>query len=216
MRRLLCFAVLASLLVPRAARAGDPYVLVHIASPEKVTLERYVEPPDMPWAADWQFVCTSPCDARVPRESTYRINGDGVRASRKFVLAHEGADRVTLTVDPAHTSSVVGGVLGIVGGSVLSLGGMIYVVVAGLSGMFCGVNDPCPERKSAAPGVVMIIGGAVLVVASALSIHASHTNVDGSRDPLPRDAWLRAPEARGPGWSAPKPTILAPVLTLRF
>jgi hypothetical protein len=153
--------ILATAATARADEPASARVRVHVNTPEPVVLERRDE------GTPWQDVCTSPCDADVPLEGRYRINGDGVHKSRTFHLEPSANGQVTLDVDPGASFGHTAGVIMIIGGIPATAVGAI-VLVAGL----------LPQGGDlAGAGALMFFGGAAITVGGAVLIGSNRTSV---------------------------------------
>jgi len=158
-------------------------VTVHIEGGD-VTLEQV----GGPWAA----VCSTPCDRPLPLGASYRIAGDGVRASRSFMLGGQNGDRVVLDVDTASKGGRTGGIVLVsLGGLSFLIGGLTLLVVA-------AANATSTSTGSAEViGWTMFGGGAAGVLAGILLITGnSSTKVTQSMEPR-KVSWL-------PGFNAKK------------
>jgi hypothetical protein len=116
--------------------ATRPMVVVHLDSPQPVTLEGRSGDDD-----DWEVMCTAPCDRPVPTTFVYRITGSGVRTSRTFHV--DAGSRVTLQVDPSSSAGHAGAIVITVVGSV----GLVPIAVVTallLGGWLGGAIFVCP------------------------------------------------------------------------
>lgn len=194
---------------PAPVAATHPMVMVHIDSPETVSLEAQT-------GNDWRVVCESPCDRALSGDQTYRVNGSGLRASNAFQLDKGG--RVSLAVDPASSASHVGAIVVTVIGTLgLAPGlGLTAVLVAGeMMGaiLICPIAaafESVPSQQSAEYGNCLgfigtyfgqgyaqpyvwgpALGGAVLIVAGVGWLaETKHPTVV---TPTSAAAWLRLP-----------------------
>jgi len=136
-------------------------VVVHLDSPQSVDLERATGDKRNPF----YVVCTSPCDEALPADGEYRISGDSVRFSRRFVLP-DGASRDVIAVRPASSAAFqIGIALISLGG--LSLGiGLLVTVANGLADDPDGgsSNGQSVGLAVAAGGLAAAIGGIVVAV----------------------------------------------------
>jgi hypothetical protein len=165
-----------------AARAQTPVpaVTVHIDTSEHaVQLEGH---PDENY--DWMKMCDAPCDAKVPRDWEYRIVGEGLRASSRFVLRAAAGDRVVLTLHPASEGARVGGqVLVVVGSLVGFIGAYVFEM-----GVLLETGGIGPYRGDGGgllgAGSVIVLGAVAAIFGGAMMIgDSSHSRVDVVRPP---------------------------------
>ncbi len=108
-------------------------VWVHIEGGDGVDLESIITnaaPAGKRVSNGWATMCTAPCDQEVPLAGSYRLAGDGIRASRTFKLAGKAGDKVYIQADPASRGGFVGGIVLIsVGAPVLVIGAFVELVV---------------------------------------------------------------------------------------
>lgn len=163
MRTSLLLAGLLSLSLPSVAWAEDasPAAAVPAPPPETaafvqlggdpVDLEQQVGP------KEWRPICSTPCNATVFGQGTYRVSGDGIRASKPFVLARpEG--RNALWVDGASSVARAGS-LGLIGGGAAAVGVGVFLVFAGAFG---GSKDlAIGGVATAGAGLVALVAGVV-------------------------------------------------------
>jgi hypothetical protein len=201
----LCISFVAVVAPSRAFadEAADPTVLLHVDSPRAVAVER---------ADDGAFVCTSPCNTRVPATTRYRIAGS--RASEPFILDAR-QPRASIAVDPATKRSYLVG-LGAFGlGSAVAIAGGIILGVAAAS------SEPIPAdgattntdfTDAVTAGTVMVITGiAGAIWGGGTAIANAKTRVTG--DVVgPAPARGLAPSPRTQAAVAPPPFIMIPIL----
>lgn len=121
-----------------AAPAEVGMVWVHIEGGDGVDLESIITnaaPAGKRVKNGWATMCTAPCDQQVPLAGSYRLAGDGIRASRTFKLAGKAGDKVYIQADPASRGGFVGGIVLIsIGAPVLVIGSLVELVVAAING----------------------------------------------------------------------------------
>ncbi|WP_394837179.1 hypothetical protein LVJ94_09755 [Pendulispora rubella] len=134
----------------------------------------------------WVAVCSTPCDRALPIGPSYRIVGDGVRASRAFMLGGQNGDRVVLDVDTASKGGFAGGIVLISLGSLFFvIGGFTLLVVA-----LANAANTGNTGSAEAVGWTMFGGGAVGVLTGVLLMTSnSSTKVTQSLEPR-KVSWL--------------------------
>jgi len=108
-------------------------------------------------------LCRAPCNARIPGDRRYVIDGPGIIPSEPFELPSSGALR--LVVDPGSMSlRHAGRELELLGGVVTVFGGGVLLA------------DPrAADHQALALGLV--IGGATAMIAGVLLVAHTHTSV---------------------------------------
>jgi hypothetical protein len=147
---------------------------------------------------NYKFVCAAPCDIAVDLDKTYRIVGDGVRATGEFRLNAQNGQRVLIDVD---TSSKGGFVWGIVIVSISPVVAVIGLVVYAVSSSDL-VNSSSGQRTGAIIGIGGLAGIAIgiVLIATSSSSKASQSLQPQQPQPTPqREA------AFGEGWRLPAP-----------
>jgi hypothetical protein len=178
---------------PPVAPAGPGAVLVHIDSPQEVSLMRKE-------GKAWSLACSAPCDAMLSTGDTYRIQGSGVASSAEFRLSGSPGSRVVLHVDPASSGTKAGGWI------IFGLGTAVFVV--GLGVMLVGALYNTTNRIGgsssskvdgdalvATGGIMTGVGLAGLVGGLVMAITAK-TRADQEVQPRAAsvdDRWLRSP-----------------------
>jgi len=144
----------------RVALAAPGMVVVHLASPNAMSLERRADP-----SAPWEHACVSPCDAPVPVDGEYRVVGTGARASEPFNLDSSKArvGKLDLEVEPAsrakYTAGAMIGGVGIAG----AVAGVIVMAASSESAPVQGPDVQMVEKghqDQMSVGMVMAIVGA--------------------------------------------------------
>ena len=138
-------------------------------------------------------VCFAPCDKMLDSGSLYVIEGDGVRATTRFVLPDD-RDSVTLDVQAGSTARVAGGAI-LLGAGLLSayIGALVWS--AGSVNNADGFNTPGQGDSAVSVGRTMVVvglGGAALGLYLALSSHTTVNSSTGStftRDTTRPRAW---------------------------
>src|SRR4029077_17858812 len=151
------FATLTSTMARAQSASSDlvpPHsVFVHVDSPEPVELQGDTGEKRPPFFT----ICVSPCDTVVPADGKYRVSGDLVRPSRRFVLP-EGAVHDTIVVRPASSLAFGGGII-------LTAVGVAAVALGALGFVFSAFSDsPDGSDNQAGRNVaigLMLGGGAV-------------------------------------------------------
>jgi hypothetical protein len=221
---------------PPPGRAGKAWV--HIESSHDLVLEG--RSPSS--AHSWAPVCTSPCDSEVPLDYSYRIAGEGIRASHDFTIEASPGQRVVLNVKTASKGGFVGGIVLVSISPVVILIGLVVVAVGAAQndlsttcsgtgvGFNCNANANAGSGTETAGWVTTLIGVAGAVIGGVLIGINSRTSISeevippvappvGSLDhPRREDAWLRAPIWHEPSSverSIP-PAQVAPLFTHSF
>ena len=172
----------ALLMTPTTARAqsapsdwAPPHsVFVHVDTPEPVELQGETDEKRRPFST----ICVSPCDTVVPAVGQYRISGDGIRPSRRFVLP-EGAIHDTMVVSPKSSLAFGAGiVLTVVGAAALGLGAL-GLIFSRFDDSPDGSNDQ--TGRNVAIGL-MLGGGAVAGGGAALIVLNASTKVFQTSD----------------------------------
>ena len=114
----------APVLTPEQAKAAAVearIVVVHLASKERMRLDRRADP-----SSPWVEVCWTPCDTRTWADATYRVVGEGLMPSAPFALPAAQGGRVDLEVHPGSQMKRGLGIGLLIGGLVLtSAGGIV-------------------------------------------------------------------------------------------
>ena len=123
---------------------------VHVDSPEPVELQGESGEKRTPFFT----ICVSPCDTVVPAAGKYRVSGDLMRPSGRFVLP-EGAVHDTIVVRPASSLAFAGGiVLTVIGGAAAVLGALGFVLSP--------LGEGAPDRSARNAEIGLMIGGAAV------------------------------------------------------
>ena len=110
---------------PATATAAAPgTVVVHINSDTPVTLQKRANE-----SANWETVCTSPCDTAAPVDAQYQVMGDGVNASKPFML-NSTKGKVVLDVSPGTQQKAKVGMYFLIGGAAFAVAGLITVLAS--------------------------------------------------------------------------------------
>jgi hypothetical protein len=127
-------------------------------------------------------VCFAPCDKMLESNSLYIIQGDGVRATSRFMLPDD-RESVTLDVQAGSTARVAGGAI-LLGAGLLSayIGALVWSAGSiGNSPEFSGTTTTTrPNDSAVSVGRTMVVvglGGAAVGLYLAMS---SHTTVNSS------------------------------------
>jgi hypothetical protein len=146
-------------------RVGSPVasVWVHLDGAPDARLEA-----DTGANGDWVEVCATPCDQFISAGRSYRIAGDGIKASRDFELRAPAGGRERIRVGPASKKWFgVGLVLTGAGIVVSSLGGAILYLryaFAALAGVPSADVDPTPGLALVGIGVALAAPGLALLL----------------------------------------------------
>jgi hypothetical protein len=138
-------------------------------------------------------VCFAPCDKMLETNSLYIIEGDGVRATTRFMLPDD-RDSVTLDVQAGSTARIAGGAI-LLGAGLVSayIGALVWS--AGSVSNSNGFNSPGEGDSAVSVGRTMVVvglGGAALGLYLALSSHTTVNSSTGStftRDTTRPRAW---------------------------
>jgi hypothetical protein len=162
------------------AASTDGTVMVHINSDRPVTLQRRSGE-----SGAWETVCSSPCDQRAPVGDQYQVTGEGVNASKPFML---NASKGTVNLDVGvgdKKGETTGTVLLVVGG-VLVVAGVIVMIAAGsTSGGLSGQGNDSGTTHLGntnaffAGGALVFAGLAAGIYGGATMINSAHSNVEG-------------------------------------
>ena len=231
-------SVLVAMVLPvvgfsASARAQDaqhePSIVVHIDSDRPVALfrEEPVTAEQTPSWVDvetsdaraynrvpkkvmhWVRVCDAPCDREMPIHASYRVDGEGIRATRLLRLAGRPGERVIITVDPASSSAFATGVV-VSGIGVAGLVAGFALLLTELGDNLVGNHDP--QRVSAA-AACFGGGGLVGLVGLGLAFGNGHSSATLSVPGVPAAAPPPSPEPkaasvpdralRGSAWMVP-------------
>jgi hypothetical protein len=162
-------------------------VWVHVESQVPVALQQRAP-------RGWQTVCTAPCDAWMPRDGSYRLDGPGARPTSAISLQDMGtcADVRFSAASPAWFATGVA--LTVLGSGALVAGAYLYFV-----GAINVVNGGGSGAENAGLATLALGAGALAfgIVATAKNFH-SDLLVTGERG-SEREAgatWLRAASFR--------------------
>ena len=193
---------------PATAPSAEGTVEVHINAPSKINLERRS-------AADapWEFVCESPCDARVPATDQYRVVGANLNDSAPFYLDAAKGDKLTIGVAPGEKNKEKIGLYVLIGGAVFFVTGII-VIAAGQPNRWDSDGTLSGSRANALAGgiTLMTLGVAGAVFGGAWMWGNAHSRVGGdtvkpspARGSLPpaSTAGLRTPDLAPAAFTIP-------------
>jgi hypothetical protein len=102
----------------------------------------------------WKKVCTAPCGIPIGEEGIYRVNGEGVRATKPFRLDGLGGGPFQLKLRLGPAGMYPGGIASIVLGVLSSLGG-VGLFIAG------GLGSPMAPMAGAPPSYLTDYQGAL-------------------------------------------------------
>jgi hypothetical protein len=186
----------ATLVSPGVAFAQASDIRVHVDSPSPVELQQQATR-----HAEWQTVCSSPCDSPVRAGTRTRVIGDGLRPSGVFVLPDTGGS-FTLTVRPTPNGSLVGAIVLTSAGAVAMAVG---VTVALLTLATSGGDITGASRDRLTGGYTMLGLGALGVLVGVLWIAGTvHSSVQMSSATLTGNG-VAAPSLPLGGWREPGP-----------
>ena len=204
---------------PNAMPAPLGTVNVHIDSDNPVELQTHADPDQSEGFSGWRTVCFSPCDRDVPLGQTYRVVGEGTRASHGFRLNAQPGQRLLLDVTPRSGGMFALGIVAtVIGGVALPIG--LLVLLAGAvenATTRDGGSTVAAGWTITGLGVAGIVGGILLIV------NNSKTKVD--QEAFTGTDSGRAPEARLPVWrdtgsdarrGEPKALAAVPILSGSF
>lgn len=195
--------------------AGAGQALVHIETDKPLQVEAHGV------GREWRFACEAPCDIALDLDKSYRIVGDGVRASPTFRIAAAPGGRVVLDVATASKAGLVGGiVLASLGGPVMLVGG----IVVAMSSITGSANANRTGWIVFGVGAGSLVGGIILIVANGRThVVQSNGNMLARRDGARADGFVRTPpwndarlDAKGPTAKEAAPTVLVPIYSGSF
>jgi hypothetical protein len=139
---------------------------------EAATLQR-LEP-----AGTWFDVCRTPCAGVVAARGVYRVSGEGLRDSEPFTLTGRGqAVAIRTTRVGTRSSSVLGGILAIGGGSAAYVG----LILLGTHASTGAGHDPPEEddwEGAGETGAVMLLGGTAAAIVGLVTLLRNKTDVE--------------------------------------
>jgi hypothetical protein len=126
-------------------------------------------------------VCFSPCDKMLDTSSTYIIQGEGIRATSRFMLPDD-RDSVRLDVQSGSTSRVAGGAVLMGAGLITAYAGLFVLAATAVSNTASdlGTTTGQPQHHSPVLGEVMILGGLAAGVVGLYLVASTHTTVSSS------------------------------------
>ena len=152
--------------IERGARAAAPppvaapsvrTVTVHIDSERAARLEVRAAN-----GSSWIPLCNAPCDAAVPLVATYRITGDGMRATPPFGLDGAPGGSVAIEIEPASKAGFVGGIVLISASPIVSIVGLFVLVAQSTehssSGSTAGIALSLGGLVGVGAGVFLLVG----------------------------------------------------------
>jgi hypothetical protein len=181
-------------------------VVVHIDSPEPVELRRLTGDKRNPF----YVVCTSPCDEAIPTDAEYRISGDSVRSSRRFVLP-EHALRDVIVVKPASSMVFQVGIVLISVGTLSSAIGLLVTLASAFA-----ENPDGASSDGRTVGLALVGGGLAAAISGiVVAVVNGKTNVRQTGEATSRvvappvfpasacSAALRRDGIEAPMWNVP-------------
>jgi hypothetical protein len=162
------------------------YVEMHSDDPH-ARIDRVVDGSKLP-------ACVTPCRKWLRTDEVYVIEGDGVRSTSKFQLPDD-RNAVTLDVEAGSSARLGGGAALMLGGGIVGYIG-IFVVEAGAVSNINGNGD---GDNAIRVGGVMLVGGAVALIAGLYMVVTTTTKVTSSTGstftreearPAPRRKWI--------------------------
>jgi len=204
----LACATIISVVAQASAQEHEPTaVRVHVTGDvSNVTIEQRE-------GKEWFPVCEGPCDRRLTTGQAYRVSGDGVTASKLFVL--EGPDDVQLQVSPGHSGLHLFGVILIPVGAVALELGFDLLVVGALTQLCSDCVSGYANTTTLNVGWTMIGAGAAALIAALVIVPSTRTKVTASSivSPAPAFVRVRDPEAR----ATPTPAMTGlPIVNVTF
>jgi hypothetical protein len=135
---------------------------------------------------EWFDACLAPCNGAVSATGTYRVAGDGIRASESFKLP---PDKVRIEAEVGTRGRTVGGAILAIGGGVIAYVGAIVFLV-GLSTNAQSERDGSSrvlsdeERDNLrTTGGLMVLGGGGAAVGGLFMLLNNKTDVQVLHDP---------------------------------
>jgi hypothetical protein len=186
---------------PLGAAGGEvslPAVRLHVDAP--ADLRVYGRQGE---ASEWAPMCSGPCDKLVPVEWEYQVRSEGVRPSAPFLLEPAPGGRVSVKVDPATTRAVVLGMIGVIGGGVVTATGLILWGVGAVGQYTTYDNEGNPTTRSVGSaveptGIVLTAAGLACIVVGGLTV-LNNLTTSVKHEPGP------SPIAKAPPPTAPRP-----------
>jgi radical SAM protein with 4Fe4S-binding SPASM domain len=123
----------------REARAQAPCVSSFPTAPIHVSSDKAVVLQLREGHRKYRTLCAAPCDVEVPIDATYRVAGDGIRASEDFVLRATCGEPVSLDVDASSKAAFIGGMVTASVGTATVCSAFLHLVLAGYS-TSCGAG----------------------------------------------------------------------------
>jgi hypothetical protein len=189
-----------------AAPSTDGTVLVHIDSPQKVTLEHRSSP-----SASWEHACESPCDGRLSVGDQYRIVGTGINESNPFTLDGTKGDRAVLLVAPGTEQKAKIGEGLLIGAGIVLVGSVVFGFAASCPSCTFSVNTGGQSNTTNFDVIGVATGLATLSVATGIFgaawwVDNQHSRVSGAVQAAPPARGGLDPAAvAGSGLRAPMP-----------
>ena len=130
-------------------------------------------------------VCFTPCNKMLESNSLYIIQGDGVRATSRFMLPDD-RDSVSLDVHAGSTARVAGGAILIGAGLISAYAGAIVWAAGNVSNSPAFSSTPTGSTSTGegdsaiAAGRTMVVAGLAGAVLGLYLAMSSHTTVNSS------------------------------------
>lgn len=181
----------------KEAAPSDGMVMVHIKSDKPVTLQKRSGE-----SGAWETVCTSPCDVKVSVSDQYQVTGDGVNASKPFMINASGSTaQLDVTVGSEKSKSTGLIVLGV--GGALTLGGILAAAIGGGTGGISGTGagDDGTTHNSHTNwfwvgGAMIMVGVGTAIYGGAMFVNSAHSQVEGDvAKPQPARGQNKTPDA---------------------
>jgi hypothetical protein len=178
-----CLGAIALTCVVGVARADDA---THItgAPPDLVVQAKN---PD----GTWSTVCTGSCDRVLPTDTTYRVDGPGLRASKPFAI--DGS--ANLTVKTGTWAGYAGGLTMVIVGLGVGVVGVGALALDLLVHAFC--QSSCSDTLLA-PGLIAWLGGAAVATGGLYVMRANARTTVGGATAVRLPAWREIPSPSAP------------------
>ena len=136
----------------------------------------------------WTTVYTGPCDRALPSDALYRIDAPGMRRSSTFRI--EGPS-TRLEVHPASSAAHTGGLIMLIGGGVVLVNGLSFLLVATLDQDI--LTPDSYNTFMIVGGVLTAVGAAVGIVGGVLLASNLRTKITSGATTVRVPAWRDAP-----------------------
>jgi hypothetical protein len=130
----------------------------------------------------WQPVCSTPCEGPLSLDGSFRIGGDGIKASEPFTLLADGrAVKINANVG-TNGRAVLGGFLAIGGGIVAYVGALAFLLGAAVNTTDSGdVGTTSHDSSLRTSGGVVALAGAAAGITGLVILLNDKTDVHVTR-----------------------------------